>query len=150
MFRRVPPMIAEFPNEPEAMKAAESAARLSSAGDTGSAIDVLTEATERWPSSAGLWLGLAIVRRQQGDLLTARADLAVALGLAPDDPKVIQELGRILRAEGRMEAAEAALNVGWQKYQQIVRKPAEDDRERYFRHGRATTTEKPETFSPGV
>lgn len=86
------------PNPQEAAKAFASAARI-------------------WPSASIVWSGAANAHLHTGDYLSARANLAIALALSPDEPTIYQQLALVLWSEGMVEAAEAVLAVGWTKQQ---------------------------------
>jgi tetratricopeptide (TPR) repeat protein len=54
------------------------------------------------------WRGLAQARRRSGDLVGAHDAIASALKLSPDDGQTHLELGKLLRAENRSDAARVA------------------------------------------
>lgn len=54
------------------------------------------------------WRGLAQARRRSGDLPGAHDAIASALRLSPDDGQTHLELGKLLRAENRSDAAKVA------------------------------------------
>jgi tetratricopeptide (TPR) repeat protein len=81
------------------------------AGNFAGALEFLAPAVALWPEEAAYQsaLGWALYKRVPSDPGGARAHLARAVGLAPDDPVTHFRLGLVLRALGETAAAESEL-----------------------------------------
>ena len=63
------------------------------------------------PTDAQPYLNLGILLTNQGDAAAAIPQLTKAAALAPQNPKIHEELGRALQAKGDMEAAQSQLEA---------------------------------------
>lgn len=110
---------AELPDDPAAGFAASEIGTLCSARQHDEARAALEEAKVRWPSCAVFWLFSGILWHDLGQPGQALSELAVALALAPDDPTILKQVGRILRRQGYDQTAHAVLDHGWSRYVEI-------------------------------
>ena len=86
-----------------------SARLAAEAGDWQGAVAELDRALARGAPSADILVLRASARRQLGQLVAARADLAWAEELAPDDPALWLERGALEAESGNRDAAREAL-----------------------------------------
>ncbi|MBD3292964.1 MAG: hypothetical protein GF393_08580 [Armatimonadia bacterium] len=70
-----------------------------------------------------------------GNLLLARAELALTLALDPEKPHAYRYLGLILREEGNEEVAQRILEIGWAYHEELLGPSSDEDRERFFHPG---------------
>ena len=122
-----------LPEDPEAYSLISEAQQALSQGDCDAALRIVEEVVGRWPTYPWVWLISAIVRRQAGNSVAARADLAVAIALAPADPTPLRQLAYTLCKEGDSETAGQVMEQAWDLYRRIMRKRVtEQDREDFF------------------
>jgi hypothetical protein len=102
------------------MHVTAEAMRLQEAELPARALKVLQDAQRRWPGEGSLWGMSALMHMALGDLLAARADLAVALALEPAAGAFSPLLLTVLSQEGQPEAAEAVLEAFWERSHAIA------------------------------
>lgn len=111
-----------LPEDPEAYSLISEAHQALSQDDGDAALRIVGEVVGRWPTYPWVWLISAIVRQHEGQLAAARADLAVAVALAPADPTPLRRLAYTLQEEGKAEAARKVMEQAWNLYKRIMRR----------------------------
>ncbi len=97
---------AEIP--PEVQTLYEQAVAVMAAGDFVEAEFRLKEFLLQYPGYPGAHVNLAIIHRENGNTDAARADIAAALAIDPNNAAALNQKGLLLRKIGNFTEAEAA------------------------------------------
>ncbi|MBO0750425.1 MAG: tetratricopeptide repeat protein, partial [Porphyrobacter sp.] len=91
--------------------AGDKARALVGLGRNEEAAATLQQAREYAPQDAQVWLLSATLSRRQGDLASARTQIATAAGLDSQDPAIALEAGVIAELAGNADAARKSWNA---------------------------------------
>ncbi|MEN6305151.1 MAG: tetratricopeptide repeat protein [Armatimonadia bacterium] len=105
-----------FPDDPAGAEVISRLTAFVTEGRRDEARALVEEAKARWPVTPYFWFFSALAYTESGETSAGLAELAVALGLAPDSPVLFQCLARIIREQGGDETASAIMDVGWSKF----------------------------------